>query len=107
MTVYGVSRSLAHMAGLFLPSPTRRFFQATLTFAFLAACTGRVGDNGGIPDNPGTPSGSDPGRVTLHRLNRAEYDNTVRDLMGTGLRPGVDFPADDHDYGFDNMADTL
>jgi hypothetical protein len=35
----------------------------------------------------GTPS-DDPGRVTLHRLNNAEYNNTVRDLLGTALRPG-------------------
>lgn len=49
----------------------------------------------------------DPGHVTLHRLNRAEYDATVRDLLGTSLRPARDFPADDHGYGFDNVADVL
>lgn len=49
----------------------------------------------------------DPGRVTLHRLNRAEYDNTVRDLFGTKLRPARDFPADDQGYGYDNIADVL
>ncbi|MFT4623737.1 MAG: hypothetical protein ACI8PZ_002393 [Myxococcota bacterium] len=48
-----------------------------------------------------------PGRVTLHRLNRAEYDNTVRDLLGTPLRPAHDFPQDDFGFGFDNIADTL
>ncbi len=65
-----------------------------------------MGDTEG--DEPsGTPSGSDPGRVTIHRLNRAEYDNTVRDLLGTSLRPAAEFPADDHSFGFDNIADTL
>ena len=54
----------------------------------------------------GTPS-DDPGRVTLHRLNNAEYNNTVRDLLGTALRPADDFPADDRGYGFDNVADVL
>jgi len=49
----------------------------------------------------------DPGRVTLHRLNRAEYNNTVRDLLGDATRPADDFPADDHGYGFDNNADVL
>ncbi|MFP2910338.1 DUF1592 domain-containing protein [Pyxidicoccus sp. 3LFB2] len=49
----------------------------------------------------------DPGRVTLHRLNRAEYDATVRDLLGDTTRPARDFPADDHGYGFDNNADVL
>ena len=50
---------------------------------------------------------SDPGRVTIHRLNRVEYDNTVRDLLQTQLRPALDFPNDDHGHGFDNIADVL
>lgn len=45
--------------------------------------------------------------MTLHRLNRAEYNNTVRDLLGTTRRPANDFPADDFGYGFDNNADVL
>jgi mono/diheme cytochrome c family protein len=49
----------------------------------------------------------DPGRVTARRLNRAEYNNTVRDLLGVDLRPADDFPADDSGYGFDNIADAL
>ena len=49
----------------------------------------------------------DPGTVTLHRLNRAEYDATIRDLTGTSLTPAVDFPDDDFGSGFDNMADVL
>lgn len=44
---------------------------------------------------------------TIHRLNRAEYDNTVRDLFGTSLRPSADFPDDDVAHGFDNIADVL
>jgi mono/diheme cytochrome c family protein len=49
----------------------------------------------------------DPGRVTARRLNRAEYDNTVRDLLGVDLKPATDFPADDSGYGFDNIGDVL
>src|SRR5260221_2893920 len=49
----------------------------------------------------------DPGRVTARRLNRAEYNNTVRDLLGVDLRPADDFPQDDAGYGFDNIADVL
>jgi hypothetical protein len=49
----------------------------------------------------------DPGRVTMRRLNRAEYDNTVRDLLGTSQKPGADFPADDFGYGFDTIGDVL
>lgn len=50
---------------------------------------------------------SDPGRVTLHRLNNAEYNNTVRDLLGTTLRPADNFDADGRAYGFDTVADAL
>ncbi len=53
------------------------------------------------------PKNPDPGRVTLRRLNRAEYNNTLRDLVGVNFRPADDFPADDAGYGFDNIGDVL
>jgi hypothetical protein len=43
----------------------------------------------------------------LHRLNRLEYNNTVRDLMGNDSRPGDAFPVDAELGGFDNMAEGL
>ncbi len=49
----------------------------------------------------------DPGRVTIRRLNREEYNNTVRDLAGVKIRPADDFPQDDSGYGFDNIGDVL
>jgi hypothetical protein len=49
----------------------------------------------------------DPGRVTVRRLNRAEYNNTIRDLMRVDFKPARDFPADDSGYGFDNIGDVL
>ncbi len=49
----------------------------------------------------------DPGRVTTRRLNRAEYNHTVRDLLGVNLRPADEFPADDSGYGFDTIGDVL
>lgn len=49
----------------------------------------------------------DPGRVTIRRLNRAEYNNTIRDLVGVTFRPADDFPSDDVGYGFDNIGDVL
>lgn len=49
----------------------------------------------------------DPGRTTARRLNRVEYDNTVRDLLGTASRPARDFPGDDRAFGFDNVAEAL
>jgi len=49
-----------------------------------------------------------PGRVTIHRLNRAEYNNTIRDLLGVDSHPADLFPVDGAGgEGFDNDADTL
>jgi hypothetical protein len=50
---------------------------------------------------------TDPGRVTARRLNRAEYNNTIRDLFLMDLKPANDFPLDDSGYGFDNIGDVL
>ena len=47
------------------------------------------------------------GRVTIRRLNRTEYNNTIRDLVGIDFKPADDFPADDVGYGFDNIGDVL
>ncbi len=49
----------------------------------------------------------DPGRTTLHRLNRSEYGYTIRDLLGVEAQAGADFPKDDVSDGFDNIAATL
>ncbi len=49
----------------------------------------------------------DPGHLTAHRLNRTEYNNTIRDLIGVHFQPAADFPADDSGYGFDNIGDAL
>jgi hypothetical protein len=75
------------------------------------ACSG-----GGLDkDSPTGPDGGldattpprDAGRVVLHRLNRTEYDNTVRDLLGTTSTPARDFPTDDMVGGWDNIASNL
>ena len=49
----------------------------------------------------------DPGRVTLRRLNRVEYRNTIHDLMGIDFKTDDEFPPDDTGYGFDNIGDVL
>ncbi len=49
----------------------------------------------------------DPGRVTARRLNRREYSNTIRDLLGVSFDATGDFPSDDLGYGFDNIGDVL
>jgi len=48
-----------------------------------------------------------PGRATLRRMNRSEYGNAVRDLLGIDIDLSKDLPADDTGYGFDNIADVL
>ena len=48
-----------------------------------------------------------PGRPAIHRLNRAEYSNAVRDLLAVDIKPGELLPVDDSGYGFDNIADVL
>lgn len=48
-----------------------------------------------------------PGRVTIRRLNRPEYNNTIRDLTGQDLKLAADFPSDEVGSGFDNIGDVL
>ncbi|MGB8328829.1 MAG: DUF1587 domain-containing protein, partial [Polyangiales bacterium] len=84
-----------------------------LSLAVACGCDGVIGGAGG-------PRGSDPltgpgpgagvgvtGAQLMHRLNRTEYQNTVRDLLGTQLAPAASFPADDVSLGFDNIAQVL
>jgi hypothetical protein len=53
------------------------------------------------------PAHPDPGKVTLRRLNRVEYRNTVKELTGVNFDTLKEFPADDTGQGFDNLADVL
>jgi Protein of unknown function (DUF1592)/Protein of unknown function (DUF1588)/Protein of unknown function (DUF1587)/Protein of unknown function (DUF1585)/Protein of unknown function (DUF1595)/Planctomycete cytochrome C len=50
---------------------------------------------------------AEPGRVVVRRLNRAEYNNTIRDLVGLDLQPADEFPQDDTGYGFDTIGAVL
>jgi hypothetical protein len=81
-------------------------------------CTAKIGGDGGNPASPSnagagsgpgttTQNGIDPGRVAIHRLNNLEYNNTVRDLLGTATRPAEKFLAEDSFVGFDNSATSL
>ncbi|MBN9520946.1 DUF1592 domain-containing protein [bacterium] len=62
---------------------------------------------GGIFDHHDRTAPPDPGRVTMRRLNRLEYNNTIRDLVGVDFTPADDFPSDDVGHGFDNIGDVL
>lgn len=71
-----------------------------------AGCVGEIGD----VDDPaaaGDDGELDVAAQPIHRLNRLEYNNTVRDLLGTSLRPADTFPPDSESDGFDNMASVL
>ena len=48
-----------------------------------------------------------PDRPVIHRLNRAEYTNAIRDLLAMDINGESLLPADDLGYGFDNIADVL
>src|SRR5215204_2308265 len=69
----------------------------------LGATTKTNNDSGDVAKLANTSSG----RITVRRLNRVEYDNTVRDLLGVDRHASDDFPQDDSGYGFDNIADVL
>ena len=48
-----------------------------------------------------------PGRPMLHRLNRSEYANAIRDLLLVEMDPALLLPPDDSAFGFDNVSDVL
>ena len=48
-----------------------------------------------------------PGRPAVHRLNRTEYSNAIRDLLALDIDAKPLLPPDDSGYGFDNIADVL
>jgi hypothetical protein len=83
-----------------MPPATQKRPRASDIATFLAAVQGVIdrADRNAVPD---------PGRVTIRRLNRAEYNNTIRDLVGIDFDPTEDFPADDVGGGFDNNGDVL
>jgi mono/diheme cytochrome c family protein len=70
----------------------------------IKAVTAWIDDHLASADREAAP---DPGRVTVRRLNRAEYNNTIRDLLALDLQPADEFPQDDSGYGFDNIGDVL
>ena len=49
----------------------------------------------------------DPGRPAMHRLNRTEYQNAIRDLLGLEINAAALLPGDDASFGFDNVGDVL
>ncbi len=95
--------------------------RTALVFSLIVfGCEGSIQSGGVIDEREGTGAGGDgdavtcapvetldPGRETMRRLNRTEYNNTVRDLLDDATQPATDFPADDFGHGFNNIADVL
>jgi cytochrome c551/c552 len=67
--------------------------------AFRAKLEGELDAAAAAHPNPGAPA--------MHRLNRAEYANAIRDLLGIEIDASATLPNDDSGYGFDNIADVL
>ena len=82
----------------------------SLVVVLLAArCVGRIGGQGGGASGHDPASGGpiDVGRVDVHRLNNAEYDNTVFDLLGVQGAAAATFIPDEKALGFDTIADAF
>lgn len=97
-----------------------------VAFAIAPACTGAIGENdgrdpgapatdgrGGVDEPGGTSTSAvcrdqvDPGRSPMRRLTRAEFDNTVRELLGETRDLGRAFAPEEESLGFRNNADAL
>ena len=85
-------------AGLMPPSGARRPARAVLD-AFAGSIETAI--DRAAAANP------NPGRTPLHRMNRAEYANAIRDLLAIDVDAATLLPADDSSHGFDNIADVL
>jgi hypothetical protein len=85
-------------AGLMPPAGARRPSTPTLD-AVAAALESGLDEAAAANPNPGRPA--------LHRLNRFEYANSIRDLLALDVDPATLLPADDSSHGFDNMAEVL
>src|SRR5262245_6651947 len=82
-----------------MPPPASRRPDARTYQAFIAAVENALDQAAAASPNPGRPP--------IHRLNRLEYTNAVRDLLGVEIDGATMLPADDSGFGFDNIADVL
>src|SRR5262249_10960844 len=89
-----------------MPRPDRAATDAVITW-IKSQLTGNVASAASASAGGKGTIGPSAGRVTAHRLNRSEYNNTVRDLLGVDFHPADEFPQDDSGYGFDNIGDVL
>ena len=85
-------------SGMMPPSGARRPDRATLD-GFVTSLESALDRAAAAKPNPGT--------TALHRMNRTEYGNAVRDVIGLEIDTSLLFPGDDSTDGFDNIADVL
>ena len=85
-------------AGVMPPQGARRPDDATM-HALIASLESSLDQAAEARPNPGRP--------LLHRLNRAEYKNAIRDLLALDVDVATLLPPDDSAYGFDNISDVL
>jgi hypothetical protein len=90
----------AMLAAREMPPDNRPQPPETLRQAVVQALTSAI-------DKLDASSPPNPGAVTIRRLNRNEYRNTIRDLMGVEFDSYAHFPHDESGYGFDNIGDVL
>ena len=88
------------LRGGLMPPPGRPRPDATTSDAFRAALERTLDAAAAAHPNPGRTE-------TVHRLNRIEYVNAVRDLLAVEVNAPDLLPADDSSYGFDNIAGVL
>jgi hypothetical protein len=92
-------KALRKLRGGMMPPPGARRPDAPSVEAFTAALEREL--DAAAARNP------NPGRVALHRLNRAEYANAIEDLLGIRVDAAALLPKDDEADGFDNVASVL
>src|SRR5580704_9531249 len=82
-----------------MPPPGVPRPEPAATTAFVTSLEAGIDRKAAAQPNPGAPA--------LHRLNRTEYHNSIRDLLAVDVDVASLLPADDMSHGFDNMADVL
>ena len=92
-------KALRKLRGGMMPPPGARRPEPAAVETFVAALEREL--DSAAARNP------NPGRVALHRLNRAEYANAIEDLLAIRIDPAALLPKDDEADGFDNVASVL
>jgi mono/diheme cytochrome c family protein len=91
--------AIRKLRGRMMPPPGKPRPDAATLDSFAASLENYLDAHAAQQPNPGT--------VSLHRLNRAEYANAIEDILGLKIDPAALLPRDDKSHGFDNVAEVL